>query len=57
MTDNCLCEDCDNKKVLRHFEKCGMCGSEAYHSTPRLLNQNKHKPKDESRHVGGVGRK
>jgi len=36
--DKCLCEDCDSKKILQHFERCPKCFSEAYHYTPKYLN-------------------
>lgn len=38
MKEKCLCESCNSKKILNHFEKCKKCGSYAYHSTPILLN-------------------
>ena len=38
MKEKCLCEGCDSKKILKHFEECEKCFSKAYHSTPKLLN-------------------
>lgn len=49
MNEKCLCESCDNKKIIKHFEKCDKCGSTAYHSTPRILNDKKYKKKHEHR--------
>ena len=33
MKEECLCENCKSKKIIKHFEKCDNCCSEAYHST------------------------
>ena len=38
MKEKCLCEDCDSKRILKHFERCPKCFSTAYHGTPRKLN-------------------
>lgn len=38
MKEKCLCEGCNSKEILKHFEKCTVCRSVAYHSTPRVLN-------------------
>ena len=40
MKEKCLCEGCNNKKILKHFEECPKCFSVAYHSTPVSLNLN-----------------
>lgn len=57
MKEKCLCEGCDSKTVLEHFEKCEKCGSEAYHSAPSKLNKHllvkkeePKKPKRENRY-------
>ncbi len=47
MKEKCLCEDCDSKKILKHFEECKACGSKSYHSTPSKLNIEKKKAKPE----------
>lgn len=38
MKEKCVCENCKSPIILKHFEKCERCSSEAYHSTPRKLN-------------------
>lgn len=38
MNEKCKCECKKNPRILKHFEKCEVCGSTAYHSTPRELN-------------------
>jgi hypothetical protein len=50
MKENCLCE-CGNKKVIRHFEECKKCGSTAYHSTPKKLNEEKKEKQNEKEKV------
>lgn len=48
MKEKCLCESCSNKRILKHFEKCEVCRSEAYHSTPDKLNPTLSEPKPEN---------
>lgn len=31
MKEDCICESCNNKRILKHFEKCDRCFSKAYH--------------------------
>lgn len=47
MVQKCVCEGCNNKKILKHFEKCKKCGSEAFHSTPWQLNPVEKPTKEE----------
>ena len=43
MKEKCLCEDCKSEKILKHFEKCLHCSSEAFHSTTRYLKSKEKK--------------
>jgi len=38
MKEKCLCEGCNNEKILEHFERCPKCFSEAWHNATRKLN-------------------
>lgn len=48
MKDKCVCENCDNPRILKHFERCEKCGSAAFHMTPRKLNPELFAVKDET---------
>lgn len=50
MKEKCLCENCDSKKILKHFERCEKCSSVAYHSTPRKLNPELWEEEETSKH-------
>lgn len=59
MKEKCLCESCNNKQILKHFEKCPNCFSEAYHSAPKLLIENsilQTQPNTNNSQVGKMGR-
>lgn len=49
MKEKCLCENCDSKEILEHFERCENCGSEAFHSVPILLNSEIKKEPEEKK--------